>query len=139
MLAMFPLLQIVIPGNCQMHLQVSLSQRGKAPGSWNLLPHWVSCRASYLNDLSAPRQQEAALYKCSTLTSSSCSLLKAMTWDHSTRMTQVFAISNCPTAATVTVNPPKVLEDLHSSPTGGHLGVVKTLGKVQAWFHWPRL
>ena len=31
----------------------------------------------------------------------------------------------------------KVLEGLHSSPTGAHLGVVMTLGKAQAWFDWP--
>ena len=31
----------------------------------------------------------------------------------------------------------KVLQGLHSSPTGGHLGVAKTLGKARARFYWP--
>ena len=31
----------------------------------------------------------------------------------------------------------KVLEDLHNSPSGSHLGVMKTLQKVQYRFYWP--
>ena len=33
---------------------------------------------------------------------------------------------------------PEVLQGLHSSPTGGHLGISKTLEKARARFYWPR-
>ena len=33
---------------------------------------------------------------------------------------------------------PEVLQKLHSSPTGGHLGISKTLEKARARFYWPR-
>lgn len=32
---------------------------------------------------------------------------------------------------------PKVLEQLHSVSTGGHLGVQKLQGKVKDRFYWP--
>ena len=32
---------------------------------------------------------------------------------------------------------PEVLQGLHSSPTGGHLGINKTLEKARARFYWP--
>ena len=32
---------------------------------------------------------------------------------------------------------PEVLQGLHSSPTGGHLGISKTLEKARARFYWP--
>ena len=34
---------------------------------------------------------------------------------------------------------PEVLSGLHDSPVGGHLGVKKTLQKVQRRFYWPSL
>jgi hypothetical protein len=33
---------------------------------------------------------------------------------------------------------PVVLHGLHSSPTGGHLGISKTLEKARTRFYWPR-
>ena len=33
---------------------------------------------------------------------------------------------------------PEVLQGLHSSPTGGHLGIMKTLEKARTRFYWPR-
>ena len=33
---------------------------------------------------------------------------------------------------------PEVLHGLHSSPTGGHLGISKTLEKARTRFYWPR-
>ena len=33
---------------------------------------------------------------------------------------------------------PEVLQGLHSSPTGGHLGIKKTLEKARTRFYWPR-
>ena len=32
---------------------------------------------------------------------------------------------------------PEVLSTLHDSPSAGHLGVIKTLGKVHKRFYWP--
>ena len=31
---------------------------------------------------------------------------------------------------------PDVMSQLHDSPTGGHLGVAKTLEKIRPWFYW---
>ena len=33
---------------------------------------------------------------------------------------------------------PEVLHGLHNSPTGGHLGISKTMEKVRTRFYWPR-
>ena len=33
---------------------------------------------------------------------------------------------------------PEVMTGLHNSPTGGHMGVKKTLEKIRARFYWPR-
>ena len=33
---------------------------------------------------------------------------------------------------------PEVLHGLHNSPTGGHLGISKTLEKARTRFYWPR-
>ena len=32
----------------------------------------------------------------------------------------------------------EILKELHSKPTGGHLGVKKTAAKVQQRYYWPR-
>ena len=31
----------------------------------------------------------------------------------------------------------RVLQSLHNSPSGGHVGRNKTLGRVHQWFYWP--
>ena len=33
---------------------------------------------------------------------------------------------------------PQVLHDLHNTPTGGHLGIAKTLGRVRERFYWSK-
>ena len=32
---------------------------------------------------------------------------------------------------------PQILKSIHSSPTGGHLGIFKTVEKVHERFYWP--
>ena len=32
---------------------------------------------------------------------------------------------------------PRILKSIHSSPTGGHLGIFKTVEKVRERFYWP--